>query len=138
MADTEKDTTNEVVAEKAVILADLGSLASNNRIEKMERLSKQLAGKKAAMTRECKKLGLAMTTFQKAGNDSSSLSILQIKAKDVVSSNDKLQKHKDELESIAEELTQTMWESQTHELKGATPEDATSKIDEDVEKYVST
>ena len=54
-----------------------------------------------------------------------------------MSSNDKLQKHKDELESIAEDLTKTMWESQTHELKGATTEDATSKIDEDVEKYVS-
>ena len=33
MADTEKDTTNEVVAEKAVILADPGTLASNYRIE---------------------------------------------------------------------------------------------------------
>ena len=51
MADTEKDTTNEVVTEKAVILADPGTLASNNRKEKMDLLSKKLAGKKAAMTR---------------------------------------------------------------------------------------
>ena len=134
MADTGKDTTNEVVAEKAVILANSETLESNNRIEKMKKLSKQLAREKAAMTREYKKLGPFITAFQKAGNDSSPLSILQIKAKDVVSSNDKLQKHKDELESIAEELTQTMWESQNHELEGATPEDATNKIDEDVEK----
>ena len=40
MADTEKDTTNEVVAEKAVILTNSETLASNNRIEKMKRLSK--------------------------------------------------------------------------------------------------
>ena len=78
-----------------------------------------------------------MTTFQKAGNDSSSASILQMKAKDVVTSNEKLQKHKDELQSIVDDLTETMWESKTHELKGATPEEATTKIDEEVEMYVS-
>ena len=46
MADTGKDTTNEVVAEKAVILTNSETLESNNRIEKMKKLSKQLAGKK--------------------------------------------------------------------------------------------
>ena len=124
MADTEKDITNEVVAEKAVILTNSETLESKNRIEKMKKLSKQLAGKKAAMTREYKKLGPFITAFQKAGNDNSPPAILQTRSKDVVSSNDKMKKHRDELESIAEELTQTMWESQNHELEGATPENA--------------
>ena len=57
MADTEKDTTNEVVPEKAVIVTNPETLESNNRIEKMKKLMGTLKGKKAAMTREYKKLG---------------------------------------------------------------------------------
>ena len=76
MADTDKDTTNEVVTEKVVIMADAGTLASNDRIEKMDLLSRKLAGKKAAMTREGKKLEQAMTAFQKAGTEGSAASIL--------------------------------------------------------------
>ena len=63
---------------------------------------------------------------------------LQSKAQDVVAPNDKMKKHRDELESIAGELTQTMWETQEHELEGATADDATAKIYEDVDKCVST
>ena len=101
MADTEKDTTNEVVPEKAVILTNSETLESNNRIEKMKKLMGTLKGKKAAMTREYKKLGPFITAFQKAGDDNSPPAILQTRAKDVVSSNDKMKKHRDELESIA-------------------------------------
>ena len=48
-----------------------------------------------------------------------------------------LQKLKDELQTIADDLTEVIWESKIHELKGATPEEATNKIDEEVEVYVS-
>ena len=117
MADTDKDTTNEVVTEKAVIMADAGTLASNDRIEKMDLLSRKLAGEKAAMTREGKKLEQAMTAFQKAGTEGSAASILQMKAKEVVTSNEKLQKLKDELQTIADDLTEVILESKSHELK---------------------
>ena len=84
------------------------------------------------MTREGKKLEQAMTAFQKAGTEGSAASILQMKAKEVVTSNEKLQKHKDELQTIADDLTEVIWESKTHELKGATPEEASNKIDKEV------
>ena len=56
MADTDKDTTNEVVAEKAVIISNAETLASNDRKEKMDLLSRKLAAKKAGMTKERKKI----------------------------------------------------------------------------------
>ena len=138
MADTEKDTTNEVVPEKAVIVTNPETLESNNRIEKMKKLTGTLKGKKGAMTREHRKLGQFMIAFQKSGDENSPPVILQSKGQDVVASNDRMRKHRDELESISNELTQTMWESQEHKLEGATPDDATTKIYEDVDKYVST
>ena len=112
MADTEKDTTNEVVPEKAVIVTNPETLESNNRIEKMKKLTGTLKGKKGAMTREYRKLEQLIRAFQKAGDENSPPVILQSKAQDVVASNDKMKKHRDELESISGELTQTMWESQ--------------------------
>ena len=51
MADTGKDTT-EVVPEKAVIVTNPEVGASNNRIEKMKKLTGTLRGKKGAMSRE--------------------------------------------------------------------------------------
>ena len=69
MADTEKDTTNEVVPEKAVIVTNPETLASNNRIEKMKKLTGTLRGKKGAMSREYKKLEQLIKAFQKAGDE---------------------------------------------------------------------
>ena len=46
MTDTEKDTTNEVVPEKAVIVTNPETLESNNRIEKMKKLTGTLKGEK--------------------------------------------------------------------------------------------
>ena len=91
MADTDKDTTNEVVAEKADIRSNAEILASNDRIEKMDLLSRKLAAKKAGMTRESKKLKQAMTAFQKAGTEGATASILKMKAQEVVTSFEKLQ-----------------------------------------------
>ena len=54
MADTDKDTANEVAIEKAEIRSNAEILASNERIEKMDLLSRKLAAKKAGMTREVK------------------------------------------------------------------------------------
>ena len=109
MADTEKDNT-ETVPDKTVIITNPEVEASNNRIEKMKKLTGRLRGQKSAMTREYKKLDEFITDFQQAGDNNFPASILQTKAQDLVASNEKMRKYRDELESISNELTQQMWE----------------------------
>ena len=121
LADTEKDNTETVPDKVIVTNPEVG--ASNNRIEKMKKLTGRLRGQKGAMTREYKKLDELIKAFQKAGDDNFPATILQTKAQDLVASNDRMRKHRDELESISNELTLTMWESQEHELDGITPDD---------------
>ena len=102
----------------------------------MDLLSRKLAAKKAGMTREVKKLEQAMTAFQKVGTEGAAASILKVKAQEVVTPFEKLLKFEKESQSIYEDLTEVMCESKPHELKGSTPEDVMSKVDEEVEVYV--
>ena len=137
MADTDKDTANEIAVEKVEIRSDAEILASNQRIEKMDLLSKKLAVKKSGMTKEIKKkLKQAIIAFQKEGTEGATASILKVKVKEVVKPFERLKEFEKELQSISEALTEVMCESKAHELKGSTPEVAMSKIDEDVEVYV--
>ena len=92
MADTGKDNT-EVVPDKAVIVTNPEVGASNNRIEKMKKLTGRLRGQKSAMTREYKKLDEFITDFQQAGDNNFPASILQTKAQDLVASNEKMRKY---------------------------------------------
>ena len=134
MADTEKDNTETVPDKVIVTNPEVG--ASNNRIEKMKKLTGRLRGQKGAMTREYKKLDEFITDFQQAGDNNFPATILQTKAQDLMASNDRMRKYRDELESISNELTLQMWESQENELGGISPDDAVAKVYEDVDSYV--
>ena len=133
MADTGKDTANDITVEKTENRSHAEILASNKRIEKMEQLSRKLSVKKSGMTKEIKKLEQAITAFQKAGTENATASILKVKAKEVVKVLERLEEFEKELQSISEALTEVMCESKPNELKGSTPEVAMSKIDEDVD-----
>ena len=126
MADTERNNA-ETVPEK-VIVTNPDVEASNSRIEKMRKLTGRLRGQKSAMTREYKKLDEFITDFQQAGDNKFPASILQTKVQDLVALNEKMRKYRDELESISNELTQQMWESQENELDGNSPDDTVAKV----------
>ena len=134
MAETDRNSV-ENVPEK-VTIANSDVEASNNRIENMKKLTNKLRGQKGAMTREYKRLDEFISDFQQASDNSFPDSVLQTKAQDLVTSNEKMRKHRDELESISTELTQQMWECQDNELDGNSPDDAVDKVYEDVDSYV--
>ena len=89
------------------------------------------------MTREYKRLDEFISDFQQASDNSFPDSVLQTKAQDLVTLNEKMRKYRDELESISSELTRQMWECLNNELDGNSPEDAVDKVYEDVDSYVS-
>ena len=135
MAETDRNSV-ENVPEK-VTIANSDVEASNNRIENMKKLTNKLRGQKGAMTREYKRLDEFISDFQQASDNSFPDSVLQTKAQDLVTSNEKMRKYRDELESISSELTRQMWECLNNELDGNSPEDAVNKVYEDVDEYVS-
>ena len=90
MADTERNSA-ETVPEK-VIVANSDVEASNNRIESMKKLTKKLRRQKGAMTREYKRLDEFISDFQHANDNSFPDSVLQTKAQDLVTSNEKMRK----------------------------------------------
>jgi len=115
VAETDRNSV-ENVPEK-VTIANSDVEASNNRIENMKKLTNKLRGQKGAMTREYKRLDKFISDFQQASDNSFPDSVLQTKARDLVTSNEKMRKYRDELESISSELTRQMWECLNHRCK---------------------
>ena len=111
MADTGKDTANDITVEKTENRSHAEILASNERIEKMEQLSRKLSVKKSGMTKEIKKLEQAITAFQKAGTENATASILKVKAKEVVKVLERLEEFEKELQSVSSALQEVMCES---------------------------
>ena len=132
-----KDTVSDItVVKKIETRSQAEIMASNERIKQMEQLQRKLTAKKTAMTKDIKKLEQAIAAFQKAGSESTSASLLKMKAKEVVKILDKLEEIEKEMESVSSSLQDVMCESEPNELKGFTPDAAMEKVEEDVDAYL--
>ena len=78
----------------------------------------------------------AIESFQKVGAEGATITLIKMEAEEVLKSVEKLKEHETEIESISTSLQNVICESEPNELKGFAPEEAMSKVEEDVEVYL--
>ena len=127
----------EPVGEVAIVEKEETSLqaeikASNERIKLMDQLQRKLKTKKTMVTKNLKKVETAIDAFQKVGADGESATVIKMEAEEVVTSVENLKESKEELESVSTSLQDVICESKPNELKGISPDDAITKVEEEL------
>ena len=124
------------IVEKEETLSQAEITASNERIKLMDQLQRKLKTKKTMVTKNLKKVETAIDAFQKVGAEGETARVIKMEAEEVVTSVEKLKESKAELESVSTSLQDVICESDPSELKGISPDDAITKVEEDVELYL--
>ena len=123
MTDTDKETTGDIaVVEKEETTSQADIKASNERIRQMDQLQRKLKAKKTMVTKSVKKVETATESFQKVGAEGATITLIKMKAEEVLKSVEKLKEQETEIESISTSLQNVICESEPHELKGFAPE----------------
>ena len=102
----------------------------------MDQLQRKLKAKKTMITKSIKRVETAIESFQKTGTEGATATLIKMEAEDVLESEDKLKEHKAEKESVSTSIQNIICESEPTELKGFSPDDAMTKVEDDVEVYL--
>ena len=74
----------------------------------------------------------AVDAFQKVGAEGETARVIEMEAEEVVTSVEKLKESKEELESVSTSLQDVICESEPNDLKGISPDDAITKVEEEL------
>ena len=87
MTDTDKEPTGDIaVVEKEETTSQADIKASNERIRQMDQLQRKLTAKKTMITKSIKKVETATESFQKVGAEGANITLIKMKAEEVLKS----------------------------------------------------
>ena len=145
MTTNDPEATGEVAVVDKVDTAAVVQIvtASNERLNKIEKLKRRLNSKKSVTTKSLKRLDTAIESFRESTGKVETAMTLADKnlvksdAKEVLESRDKAQENRKDLETLSDLLQEALNECEPTEIqKGVTQEDAMRKVDSEVYDYI--